>query len=837
MDINFIKNNINHLFQEHSELITYNKKDLLRKKILSYYTNPKHKQNPTSEDFIECLYMLEQQLFSNDLTDNISQEIAAISKKLLGGNKHSSLHFEMIKLLLKGAKKTILTHMSSQASHQTKEQLNDFIFNQIIPFTSMIFEIKEANLNDFSFLKDNSTFEDKKHYFNTILLNLQEDYCFKYNIQDKTITIKDNFKFTDQHVQLDIEINVPFKIETLYLFLFDNTKHTAQINNAINLYKSDLENELFIHIHNELEDYINVVKNIRLQQYELPINSINYSGINDDNLFNTINQIIQTQCLLLTDLYNNIFFKNNIKKCSYADMFPLARNKTRKFKFFLGETGSGKTYNAFQQLKGKESGLFLAPLRLLALEGQETIEKLGIPCNLITGEEQDIKENATFCASTIEMLDLNKEYSIVIIDECQLIFDVDRGWAWTQAIVGANASEIVLTGSQEALNAIQFLTQYTQDEIEIIQLKKMTTLEKYPQQVSRMKDIPENTAIVCFSKKRIIELKNTFEKETRQQASVIFGALSPEIRKEEARRFRDGETKVVFATDAIGLGLNLPIKYVLFDKIEKFDGQECGTITSSLAKQIVGRAGRFGFFNTGYYGVFNNGHIEALSNLLNENYPKHANLFYYKIPFTVFQEISNLINTKNCFEILNKFINLYDLIEPNFIKMDYTELLYKASIIEKHISQNLSTTNLYQKYKLIFSPIDIGNEDMKSFFNYLIKEKISKLNDFDFEKDLKSHITSVKTMEDLNLVEYKMSILDAYNWLSFNFGHIFVINKNIIKNERNYLNELVLFFLKEKGQLYKKCSTCDTNIPEGQYLYCNPCFTLCKKKNSNNKIR
>jgi ATP-dependent RNA helicase SUPV3L1/SUV3 len=40
------------------------------------------------------------------------------------------------------------------------------------------------------------------------------------------------------------------------------------------------------------------------------------------------------------------------------------------------------------------SGAYLAPLRLLALEGQEEIEKRGRTASFITGEERDIREDA-----------------------------------------------------------------------------------------------------------------------------------------------------------------------------------------------------------------------------------------------------------------------------------------------------------------------------------------------------------------------------------------------------------------------------------------------------------
>ena len=43
-----------------------------------------------------------------------------------------------------------------------------------------------------------------------------------------------------------------------------------------------------------------------------------------------------------------------------------------------------------------------------------------------------------------------------------------------------------------------------------------------------------------------------------------------------ARRFRDGEADVLVATDAIAMGLNLPIAEVLFYKLDKFNGNPIG---------------------------------------------------------------------------------------------------------------------------------------------------------------------------------------------------------------------------------------------------------------------
>ena len=63
--------------------------------------------------------------------------------------------------------------------------------------------------------------------------------------------------------------------------------------------------------------------------------------------------------------------------------------------------------------------------------------------------------------------------------------------------------------------------------------------------------------------------------------------------------FAGGETKVAVATDAIGMGLNLPVRRIVFVQTEKFDGTSRRQLTVPEIKQIAGRAGRFGLYDAG----------------------------------------------------------------------------------------------------------------------------------------------------------------------------------------------------------------------------------------------
>jgi hypothetical protein len=56
-----------------------------------------------------------------------------------------------------------------------------------------------------------------------------------------------------------------------------------------------------------------------------------------------------------------------------------------------------------------------------------------------------------------------------------------------------------------------------------------------------------------------------------------------------------GLLKVICGTDTLGVGVNIPIRTVLFTKLSKFDGEKVGLLSIRNFKQIAGRAGRRGF--------------------------------------------------------------------------------------------------------------------------------------------------------------------------------------------------------------------------------------------------
>ncbi len=61
-----------------------------------------------------------------------------------------------------------------------------------------------------------------------------------------------------------------------------------------------------------------------------------------------------------------------------------------------------------------------------------------------------------------------------------------------------------------------------------------------------------------------------------------------------------GLLKIICGTDTLGVGINVPIRTVLFSKLCKFDGQKTGILTARDFHQIAGRAGRKGFDDLGW---------------------------------------------------------------------------------------------------------------------------------------------------------------------------------------------------------------------------------------------
>ncbi|MBF0462128.1 MAG: hypothetical protein HQL87_12105 [Magnetococcales bacterium] len=287
----------------------------------------------------------------------------------------------------------------------------------------------------------------------------------------------------------------------------------------------------------------------------------------------------------------------------FHTLFP-ARETTRHFTLFLGPTNSGKTFQALKILADARSGSYLAPLRLLALEVADTLNAWGVPCHMVTGEERIEVEGALHSARTIEMLSTHLRQEVCVIDEAQMLGDVDRGWAWTQAILGVRADRVCVIGAPESRPAIEKLLRLTNEPFDVVNLERLAPLQPLADPVMRFRDLQPGTALVAFSRSAVLGLKESVEQHTGAQAAVLYGALPPEVRRQQAELFASGQAPFLVATDAIGMGLNLPIRTLLFTQDHKFIDRRKHPLTPMEVRQIAGRAGRYGQNEVGFVGTF-----------------------------------------------------------------------------------------------------------------------------------------------------------------------------------------------------------------------------------------
>lgn len=75
--------------------------------------------------------------------------------------------------------------------------------------------------------------------------------------------------------------------------------------------------------------------------------------------------------------------------------------------------------------------------------------------------------------------------------------------------------------------------------------------------------------------------------------------LLPKYRLLVEKLSQQGLLKIIMGTDTLGVGVNVPIRTVLFTKLCKFDGERVGILSVRDFKQIAGRAGRKGFDDEG----------------------------------------------------------------------------------------------------------------------------------------------------------------------------------------------------------------------------------------------
>ena len=521
------------------------------------------------------------------------------------------------------------------------------------------------------------------------------------------------------------------------------------------------------------------------------------------------------------EMYPHLTMMDDLKQISDltepSNWYPDARSIKRKVIYHAGPTNSGKTYTALKSFQTSDSGIYCSPLKLLANEVYNKTNAIEAKCDLVTGEERKYANAdsvpANHMACTVEMTNLEKDYDVAVIDEIQMIKDQQRGWAWTRAFLGLKAKEIHLCGDQTAIDLISDLCFITQDEFQIFNYERLTPLHIMNKALESFDKVEPGDCFVCFSKNDIFSVVQNLENRG-YDVAVIYGSMPPGVKLAQAARFNDpnDKCKILVATDAVGMGLNLNIRRVIFYSIRKPQHKEKKSendkesmsmefITPSQALQIAGRAGRFNTaFKDGLVTCFNKSDLSQLLEILKQPLEKtekaglhptadQIELFAYHLPD---HSLSNLLKI---------FMSICKIDDGQYFLCNFDDIISLAEMID-HIPIKLRA-----KYTFATAPISLKQPFVCSCFvrfvrsysnnEVITEEYLKKLLDWPFK--IPNNLNEVTHLENV------YDVLDLYLWLGHRFPDVFLYKEQII-NMRVELESVISEGVTRLANIYKSSS-------------------------------
>ena len=492
------------------------------------------------------------------------------------------------------------------------------------------------------------------------------------------------------------------------------------------------------------------------------------------------------------------------------------RGVKRKIIYHMGPTNSGKTYHAIEKLAGAEKGCYLAPLRLLAAELYDTLNQKGVETTLLTGEEVIEKESATHVSSTIEMARLQERFDCCVIDEIQMITDRQRGWAWTRALVNIFAEEVHLCGDPSVLELVQKITELCGDELEVVNYQRMTKLqvEKRPITVGELK---RSDALIVFSRRNALRFKRDLER-LGFKISIVYGRLSPEVRREQARKFDTQETDIMVSTDAIAMGMNLPIRRIVFSTLSKFIDSREYPIEESEIKQISGRAGRFQRFSTGYVTCLTKCEdgIPTIEKALHQKLAQQGQCMVGP-DLGIFNQVNDALEDNGLTPLkLSEFLRLFNTMnfQKPFYCVDLKEMIELTEMVED--ADPDAKLLSHEVFGFACAPVNLGLIEHVQYYVWILKHYVTA-------RPIYSEAINAES-DDIDYLETSIKCVELYQWLSRHFN-----NKNFVFNEIELLDNKSRAIEKLNSLLSEKivltCSSCGIKMPDNaKFNICEKCF-------------
>jgi len=316
-------------------------------------------------------------------------------------------------------------------------------------------------------------------------------------------------------------------------------------------------------------------------------------------------------------------------------------------------TGSGKSLVATGAMAAAlargECSVYTAPIKALVSEKFfDLCEIFGADnVGMVTGDAA-VNADAPIIAATAEILanmalreGADADIGLVVMDEFHFYADPDRGWAWQVPLIELPKAQFLLmsatlgdttrferdlsrrTGRQTALvtsveRPVPLVTEYVstpvqetleqlisthQTPVYVVHFTQLAALER-AQALASIKIatreerdlIAEHLGDFRFSS----AFGKTLSRLVRMGIGVHHAGMLPRYRRLVETLTQAGLLKVVCGTDTLGVGINVPIRTVLFSGLSKYDGVRQRQLQVREFQQIAGRAGRAGFDTIGH---------------------------------------------------------------------------------------------------------------------------------------------------------------------------------------------------------------------------------------------
>ena len=318
-------------------------------------------------------------------------------------------------------------------------------------------------------------------------------------------------------------------------------------------------------------------------------------------------------------------------------------------------TGSGKSLVAVAAhaaaLAADQVSFYTAPIKALVSEKFFSLcETFGADnVGMLTGDAS-VNPDAPIICCTAEVLanialreGAGADVGLVVMDEFHFYTEPDRGWAWQVPLLELTRTQFVLMsatlGDISALAAdltrrngretavvddaerpvpltftwamthlaetLEELVTTHQSPVYVVHFTQMAAVEHATTLLSAKGIQPTREARDAIAE-RLVGFRfgagfgKTLQKLVRRGIGVHHAGMLPRYRRLVEQLAQSGLLVVICGTDTLGVGINVPIRTVLFTGLAKFDGTKMRILRSREFLQIAGRAGRPGFDTVGY---------------------------------------------------------------------------------------------------------------------------------------------------------------------------------------------------------------------------------------------